>query len=47
VVIDLQRRLDEHKAKVNRERELVAILCDKAERERKAVTQVNHQLSHK
>jgi len=32
------------RAKADRERELVAIHCNMAERERKAVTQVNHQL---
>ena len=44
VLIDLPRWLDEHRAKADRERELVAIHCDMAERERAAITQVNHQL---
>ena len=44
MVIDLQWQLGEHRAKTNRERELVAIHRDTAERERETVTQVNHQL---
>ena len=44
MVIDLRRRLDEHQAKADRQRELVAIHHDTAERAREAVTQVNHQL---
>jgi len=44
MVSDMRRRSDEHQAKVDRERELVAIHRDTAERERQAVTLVNHQL---
>jgi len=44
MAIDLRRRLDEHRAKADRERELVAIHRDTIEREREAITQVNHQL---
>ena len=44
MVIDLRWRLDEHRVKADRERELVAIYRDTTEREREAVTHVNHQL---
>jgi len=42
MVIDLRRWLDEHRAKAERKRKLVTIHCDIAEREREAVTHVNH-----
>ena len=44
MIVDLRRRLDEHRAKADRERELVAIHRDTAEPEREAVTQVNDKL---
>ena len=44
MVIDLRRRLDEHRAKADCEQELVVIHRNIAEREREAVMQVNHQL---
>ena len=44
MVIDLRWRLGEQRAKVDRERELVAIHRDIAKREWEAVTYVNHQL---
>jgi len=44
LVIDLWKWLDNHRAKVDCERELVTIHHDTVEREREAVTQVNYQL---
>ena len=44
MVIDLGHRLDEHRAKANRERDLVVVHRDTAVREREAVIQINHQL---
>jgi len=44
MVVDLQRRLGEQRAQVDREREPVAIHRDTAKSEREAVSQVNHQL---
>ena len=44
MVINLRRLLNEHRAKINRKRELIAIHHDTIEREREAVTEVNHQL---
>ena len=41
MVNDLRRRLDKHRTKADRERELVAIHRDTAKRERGVVTQVN------
>ena len=38
------RRLDEHRTKADRERELIVIHRDIAERKREVVTHVNHQL---
>jgi len=44
MVIDLRCRLDEHRTKADRERELVTIHCNIVKRERETVTEVNHQL---
>ena len=38
MVVNLRRRLDEHRAKADRERELFTIHRDTAEREREVVT---------
>ena len=44
LVIALRWWLDEHRAKANRERELVAIHRNTVERDRQAAMQVNDQL---
>jgi len=44
MVIDLRRRLDEHRAKAEGKRELVPIHRDTAKHKHEAVKQVNHQL---
>ena len=44
MVIDLRRCLDEHRAKADRERELVAIHYNTTECKEGVVLQVNHQM---